>query len=101
MFSGMTQYSEFIEIIPFGILNIIFIYLNSNFCKPSVDGLMMLSVGELNQYVTNFQWDVAKYPLIKQTTLRNLAEIIGKVSTFIPHLHAFFYSFTQYFYFLF
>ena len=33
---------------------------------------------ELNQYVTNFQWDVAKYPLIKQTTLRNLAEIIGK-----------------------
>ena len=36
-------------------------------------------LGELNQYVTNFQWDVAKYPLIKQTTLRNLAEIIGKV----------------------
>jgi hypothetical protein len=80
-------------------LHIVFTYLNSNFCKSSVDRLkMMLSLGELNQYVTNFQWDVAKYPLIKQTTLRNLAEIIGKVSTFIPHLHAFFYSFTQYFY---
>jgi hypothetical protein len=37
-------------------------------------------LGELNQYVTNFQWDVAKYPLIKQTTLRNISEIIGKVT---------------------
>lgn len=31
---------------------------------------------ELSNYVTNFQWDAAKYP-IKQT-LRNLAEIISK-----------------------
>ena len=42
-------------------------------------GIHLSSPGELNQYVTNFQWDVAKYPLIKQTTLRNLAEIISKV----------------------
>ena len=43
------------------------------------DKFMMLFLGDLNQYVTNFQWDVAKYPLIKQTTLRNIAEIISKV----------------------
>ena len=43
------------------------------------DKFLMLFLGDLNQYVTNFQWDVAKYPLIKQTTLRNIAEIISKV----------------------
>ena len=43
------------------------------------DRFLMLFLGDLNQYVTNFQWDVAKYPLIKQTTLRNIAEIISKV----------------------
>ena len=41
----------------------------------------ILFLGELNQYVTNFQWDSAKYPLMKPTTLRNLAEIISKVSS--------------------
>ncbi|XP_028399810.1 V-type proton ATPase subunit C 1-B-like [Dendronephthya gigantea] len=40
---------------------------------------------ELNHYTTNFQWDVAKYPLNKQTTLRNIAEIIGKQVTQIDN----------------
>ena len=43
-------------------------------------------LGDLNQYVTNFQWDVAKYPLIKQTTLRNIAEIISKVFLWLKML---------------
>ena len=43
------------------------------------DTFLALFLGDFNQYVTNFQWDVAKYPLIKQTTLRNIAEIISKV----------------------
>ncbi len=52
----------------------------------NIDSFVVSFLGELNQYVTNFQWDVAKYPLIKQTTLRNLSEIIGKVRYFDVYL---------------
>ena len=52
----------------------------------NIDIFLVLFLGDLNQYVTNFQWDVAKYPLIKQTTLRNIAEIISKVFLWLKML---------------
>lgn len=38
--------------------------------------LFLVLAAELSQYITRFQWDMAKYP-IKQS-LRNIADIISK-----------------------
>ena len=62
------------------------IKIDDKFCNSK--GLVKVGVfftEDLSNFVTKFQWDIAKYP-IKQS-LRNLTEIISKVCL-VVHVHS-------------